>query len=275
MSKIGFVSIDYVLSKFHREMAEGDVVEVDLVEWTGEALEFLKVPSVQVEAVVFSEVKNFEMDAPEGFQKEIIIAKHRNWTKKSKCSLPQEILHGDDTEEKDDCDDVCDFSDKYLPFREMDWQYIDWARNPFFLQEFQVVKNSKNPFFNSVVCTEEDKIPYETCNEEYSIVGLSHRKIRFSFQEGYVAVAYYKNAIDENGYPYVPDNLSFISAISYYLKWKIAERYVYSGRQGYSGLMQNSERLWLHYARQGKNTAKMLESEGRVFTTGNTKHYNG
>lgn len=274
MSQTGFVSVETILSKFHRDLGQEGLNEFDAIEWIGEAAELLSIPSVKEEAVYFAEIRDFETDLPPGFHQMRMVAKHMNWTKEKKCSLPKNVV---ETEQKKmdkcrfcqssscggSCSSACDFSE-YFPFVNTTWQYIDWTQSPFFINNFQEVTPSRNVFFNSLVC-EEDDIPYENCGEEYSIVGTVNRKLRVSFRSGYVALAYYKNATDENGYPLIPDEVRFLTAVTHYLGWKIAQRLAWHGRQGYAGLAQENERLWLKYSRQGKNHLKMIESGGKVF----------
>lgn len=263
MSSIGFVGVNRILSKFSRDIDGDNIKEGDTIEWIGEALEFLRVPSLQTQAVYFAEVENYETDFPIGLHKVRMIARHINWTKKEKCAWPKETV--EEVKNTPSCmETFCD-AGRYFPYVDMNWQYIDWARNPFFIENFRYVTLSNNAFFNTIVC--KDEIPYENCGDEYTIVGTTDRKFRFSFKEGYIALAYYKNEVDEDGYPLIPDNISYITAITHYLAWKIAQKYSWRGREGYSGLARDSERLWIKYSRQGKNFAKMQASEGKVFNS--------
>lgn len=262
MANIGFVSVNTILAKFARDVDGEEIKEGDAIEWIGEALEYLKLPSLQTEAVYFAEVEGYEADFPEGLHQVQMVARHMNWTKEEKCSWPKETAK--EIENNPSCKaTLCDLSG-YFPFVDMNWQYIDWARKPFYEENFRIVRPTKNAYFNSLICREKE-IPYQNCEDEFTIVGTVERKFRFSFKEGYVAIAYYKNELDEDGYPLIPDNISMITAITHYIAWKIAQRYAWKGRQGYAGLAQNNERLWLKYARQGKNFAKMQASEGKVF----------
>jgi len=56
MSELQFTSIDRIISKFHRDLRGTDVNESDMVEWIGEALEFLKVPQIQDQAIAQSKL---------------------------------------------------------------------------------------------------------------------------------------------------------------------------------------------------------------------------
>ena len=81
--------------------------------------------------------------------------------------------------------------------------------------------------------------------------------LRFNFIEGQVAVSYLRNTVDSSGYPLIPDNISYITAIVYYIKWKIAEMYEWAGRDGWAAKAEKAEARWGKYAKQAKNFMKM------------------
>lgn len=225
-----YTSVNNILSKFHRDLRGTDINESDAIEWIGEALEFLKVREIQEEDVDFIKVENYECNVPIGLQTITQIAKDNDSTFKEEdvTDIPQNL------------------------------NYNTWTVSNFYQKRFTPVRLANHSFFKSVVCKEKDMSVYESCNDEYTIVGTVDRKLRFSFKTGVIALAYVRNAIDkETGYPLVPDNISYTTAITYYIKWKIAQRMEWSGREGYSRLAQDSERLWLKYCQQGKNYMKM------------------
>lgn len=276
-----FTTVDRVLAKFHRDLKGTDFNESDLIEWIGEALDFLKVPQVQEEAVAFIEVKDYHADLPKCFHMILQIARNNKWSQEKKevvCS----VLSDDDNKEEDCCKEchthpankagypipldrdgkpITDYEVAYYrPFFDLQWEYNLWTNSNSYKQDYTPVRLSNNSFFNSIVCKEKNNI-YNNCEDEYTIVGSIDKKLRFSFKNGSVAVSYLKNRIDpETGYFLIPDNISYTSAIVYYVKWKIAEWYDWSGRQGFTSIAQNSERLWLKYARQAKNFMKMPKS---------------
>ena len=145
----------------------------------------------------------------------------------------------------------------YRPKFDLKWEYDQWQKSEYYRRDFSPVKLSNHTFFNSIVC-KEGKDLYSSVIDEYTIIGNVCQKFRFSFKEGLVAVAYLKTALDkETGYPLVPDHESYMAAITYYLKWKIAEYHQWNGREGAMQLAQDSERKWLKYCRQAKNYSKM------------------
>ena len=276
MNEIQFVSVDRVLAKFHRDLRDTSVNETDMIEWIGEALGFLKVQQIQEEAVAFLEVKNYETDVPQYFNMVIQVARKNNWAKEDKCSFLKEIKTEykvpANTNNSCGCEEYADELKEFemlfgLPEEEfhksrlsLQWSYNLWRNSNLYKREFTPVRLSNHTFFNSIVCKE--KGVYYHCKDEYTIVGTTQKKLRFSFKEGLIALAYLRTAIDRTtGYPLIPDNESYMAAITYYIKWKIAEWYQWNGREGFQQtLPAEMERKWLKYAKQAKNYMKMPKS---------------
>lgn len=147
----------------------------------------------------------------------------------------------------------------YRPYFDLQYEYLDWAYSGVRQQAFTPVKLADHTFFNSLVCREEDpRIAqiYNTCNDEYTVVGNVNRKLRFSFKEGYVAVSFTRQAIDkETGYPLIPDNQDCLEAINYFLTWKFMQRSFYLGREGSTSKVDYAEKRWLKYKKQFTNHA--------------------
>ena len=88
MGKINFTKVDRVLAKVYRDLGEtDDLNESDVIEWIGEALEFMKVPKSHTQAVSFVKVEDHHADIPCGLEMILQIAKHNNWEEES-CECP-------------------------------------------------------------------------------------------------------------------------------------------------------------------------------------------
>ena len=123
---------------------------------------------------------------------------------------------------------------------------------------FTPVRLTEHSFFNTSVCQELDTSIYDNCEDEYNI--QFGDTLKFSFPYGQVAIAYNKNQVDEEtGYPMVPENISYITAIVNYCRWKWFEREFYSGREGASNKMTYAEDQWIWYCGQAKNKALSIE----------------
>lgn len=276
--KFNYTSIETIFAKFSRDLRDTDLHEGDLIEWTAEALEFLKVAEIQQEAVFFGEVKNHTVEVPLGFQSVIQVAKYNNWKGPDKELAPCAVV---------DCKSTIDFDNRdcsnnrgvitdcrggllindddiayYRPYFDLQWEFGAWSSSSYYKNKFSPVKLANHSFFNSVVCKETDskmKEIYDSSTDEYTIAGgYPNMSLRFSFKEGYIAMAYLRSAIDsETGYPLIPDDISHITAITYYIRWKMAERLRWSGREGFVQEARDAEEHWLKYVRQAINKSKM------------------
>ena len=144
----------------------------------------------------------------------------------------------------------------YRPYFDLQYEYLGWAHSRLRNQKYVPVRLANHSFFNTLVCKEEDEKVYDGClGDEYTIVA---DQLRFSFKEGFVAIAYLRQPIDtETGYPKIPDDISLISAINYYLGWKLMERQCWLGREGSCQKAAKAQQEWQRYLRQGLNKAMM------------------
>lgn len=276
---IKYTSVSRILSKIHRELGDVDLNETDILEFIGEAMSFLSAPQMQEEVVAFLEVVNNEADAPVSLVNILQIARNNSWSKpEDSCAMLEEFSCNNFS-----CDDlipdpcainsanqagypvpldcngipIIDFDvTHYRPYFDLQWEYHLWTNSSYYTKSYTPVRLANNTFFNSVVLKEKKDI-YKNCVDEYTIVG-DKEKIRFSFKEGSVAISYLKMLLDEEtGYPLIPDEPNTISAISYYVRWKIAERLSWTGREGSSVLSREAEAKWHKYLRQAKSYMKM------------------
>ena len=269
MSKYQFTTVDTIFSKFSRDLGE-PVNENDFIEWIGDALGFMKVKEINEEAITFLEVKDHQTDLPSGFKFVIQLAKDNGRStldnnsfkcKEEEKNIIEEknysILH-----EEDLCNtDRCNFIDTIEPNLCLRANYLYWTNSYFYRSRFIPIRLSNNTFFNSLVAKEKN-FNYSNRNcygYEYTIAGhYPNIKIRTSFKSGIVALSYVRSRIDdETGYPLIPDDIIYITAITYYIKWKIAERNRWQGKEGFEREAREAEERWLKYVLQAKNDAKM------------------
>jgi hypothetical protein len=261
MMKFNFVTIDTILSKFNKEIKSKDFSEGDLIGWIGEALDFIKIPEVQELAVSFEQVSNYMVQLPYGFHKIQQIARYNKQLSKldcKPCDISEEKERVVDKVKKDCTDD-----NSYRPLFDMQWQFIDWTgfvEKNLFIADFTPVRLANSNFFGSHVCPEIPEIR-NNCRDEYTILGVEEKYLQFSFQEGFVLVSYYRNILDKNtGFPMIPDVIQLITAISYYLQWKIAEKYAWDGREGFTTIARDKKEMWNEYIRKAKSAIKMYST---------------
>ena len=285
---IKFIGVDRVFSKLSREIGD-DFVEDDVIEWIGEALEFLKVPQILSEEIKFLEVKDYEVYLPTNLHAITQLAK-KNTDVKPGSIFPAfkaepienfiDIDLSNSSTECEDCDELLsmeNLEDVFLETEQVSLPitYDIWTNSELYQDSYSPIRLSTNNFFGGVVCEEIDKSSiYKSCVDEYTIIGDVVKKLRFSFKEGLVAMSFLKNSVDkETGYPLIPDQISYLTAINYYVKWKIAEKNMWAGREGWVGLSDKAEAKWLRYVKQAKSHMKMPKTLDQFQNLLDQTHY--
>lgn len=265
-----YTTVDTILSMVHRDLRGTNIHELDVIEWIGEAMGFLEVGELLEESVAFLEVKNHEAPLPDWFKFVIQIAKYDKEEIEKDCYKPGEDEDIDTPIEErspDSCGDnfLLDWMlgeiNEYRPYFDMQWQFNPWTVSTYYKRNFTPVRLANHTLFNSIVCRTSplgQDLYTPDCEDEYTIVGTTDRKLRFSFEEGYVALSYLKTPVDkETGYPFVPDQVQHLSAVANYIKWKLSERLLWEGREGSKTLVEYYMVLWQKYIKQAKNWSKM------------------
>tara|TARA_R100001377_G_scaffold85310_2_gene71538 strand:- start:6011 stop:6970 length:960 start_codon:yes stop_codon:yes gene_type:complete len=261
---IQYISVTRIFNKLSRDLRGTELNESDVIEWIGEALDFLRVSGTQEESIAFITVKDHMADVPIGLQTVLQIARNNNYSS-DECLTTADIADTiEDTVNNPvflDCQGkpIVDYDVAYYrPFFDLQWEYDPWSRSNLYATQYTPVRLANHTLFGSIVCKEKgfDNL-YTSKSDEYNIVGTDEKKFRFSFREGSIAVSYLKTATDEEGYPLIPDQVSYITAITYFVKWKLAEWYAWNSRDGSVGNRDYNEKRWLKYVRQAKNWTKM------------------
>lgn len=276
--KYKYVSLDRIFSKVIRDFGE-DFSEGDIVEWAGEALEFIGAIQDYEEAVAYVEVKNHQCELPSGLHSIIQIARNNDWRGPKDDQFCPQIIKEDMCKPGDeDCQCNADpnaapdfivldcngqpLNDYdiayYRPYFDLRYEYYNWRNSSVYRTKYSPVRLSTNSFFNSLVCTteEEQNGSYDNDQDEYTII--RGETARFSFKEGSVAIAYTRQVLDsETGYPMVPDDISYTTAITMYITMKILSKDCYKGREGACGRADRATADWHWYCQQAGNKAKM------------------
>ena len=270
-----------IFAKFSRDLKNEDVDESDIVEWVGEALGFMELEETLEEAIAFVEVNNHTAVLPTGLKYVIQVVRNHDYNKdpileqvdnlnlidNSKGGNP-DLQHNPDGSTELNGVVITDSQGNilnteysiayYRPYFDLKYEYQGWKHLTTIKKNLTPVRLSDNTLFNTVVCGEVDYNP-SGCQDEYTLIaGNGYFTIRTSFKEGQLIIPYLRAAIDnETGYPLIPDTSSHINAIMYYVKWKLAESYRWSGREGFQNEAADAEQKWLKYIRQSNNKAKM------------------
>ena len=278
MQRYQYVSIDSVLSKFYRDFRGLSITEDDAIEWTAESLGFAKMAKVSEEAIHFAEVKNYETLLPSHLHYIIQIARNNEYDEDPlNCSVGNILqeLEPETEEVEEDCNDcstgwlknavpvdsdgriIGDYEVAYYrPFFNLQYEYGNFKSCSHYKRKYTPVRLSDHSFFNNLVCREEETNSlYSSSEDEYTIV---QDRLRFSFKEGFVAIAYLRQPTDKKtGYPLIPDDESARAAITYYMTWKIKQREYFNHTEGAGRLAKEAELRWLKYIKQFKNQTKM------------------
>lgn len=254
-----YTTIDRVFSKVLRLIPEKFFNESDIIEYTGEVLEKMSTFHLLEGDVRILKINNFEADLPDLRRIIQVVRLHSYKEKNDECEdeiieTKKEIKVTNST--CDECENsilriislleqaqIRQKSD-FIPLNAL----MNYERYTDNVLDVTPVRLSNHTFFNSIVCPEDYNI-YRSCVDEYNIVGTIHKKIRTSFKEGYIAISYLRYPIDEQtGYPLVPEDENVLSAIAYYIAWKIAEFNTWSGERQYFTLSQDFERKYKKYS---------------------------
>lgn len=275
--KFNLVSIETLLYKLSPFTTAYQVDEADVIEHIADALLAMEMPEVLNQQVSLIKVENYHAEFPVGFKSMLQIVKYNKDLNTSDCDdcIPTKTIEELEEElkepdlvcclDKADMDCMCDNLDQgYKPYFIMNTTFFPWTGTNIYQRNFEIVRPSNHSFFNSIICSEANLYDeFKCCDSphEFSIVGASTRRLRFSFEEGYIAMAYYSSPVDEEtGYPMIPETYAHLSAIQYYVKWKIAESLLWSNREGAKTLADDNERKWLKYIKQANNKAKMPQT---------------
>ena len=277
-----YVSADRIIAKLYRDLGLEELNETDIIEQIGEALEAIGAITLYEEAIAYIEINNHQADLPNGLHSIIQVAKNNKWTKQDKQQLcPANIMLDCTTQEMEnisskttpcgcgdsdlnyqnfvplDCEGkiIGDYDVAYYrPYFDLQYEYHLWGNSHYYKENYTPVRLANHTFFNTLVCPEQENL-YKSCTDEYTLIG---DKIRTSFKEGSIAIAYYRQKVDEEtGYPLIPDEYSVITAITMYITMKYMGRLWYMGREGYADKYQKSEQDWQWYCKQAGNKQMM------------------
>lgn len=279
-----YTSIDRIFTQVNRMKPEG-FNEIDIITWTGEALEFMGVTKLYEEAVTYLAVENFQTTLPAWTHNIIQIVRDLDYMKPVDPLSICDIVKREDEESSSTPtpEETCcnpNLGNCYYPaegdghpvlinqlgepLTEFDlafyrpyfsWDYVS-MRN-----RFSPVRLTTNHFFDSLVCKfqeESEDTLYQSCDDEYKVV--TGNLLRFSFQEGGIVLSYLKTRLDENGYPMIPDDVSIITAIMSYIRKQYAQDDFDSYRQGSESRLSKAESDWQWYCKQSTNNLKIPSS---------------
>lgn len=256
---MNYISIDGIYNKFQRDL-KMSIHEVDLIEWTGEALEAIKAQRQFEEAIAFIQIRNFHAELPFGLQYIIQVAKNMKTDSFSSVENSSEITTLNNEEGTCPIELDCNGSPTseydlayYRPYYDLKYEYDAWREHDIFARYYEPVRLKEHVFFNSIVCegVEENQL-YSGSKFEYNITDEGS-VIRCNFENGLICIAYLRTVLDKNGIPKIPDTYSYKTAVIKYITLKMMETQFYNGDQGAGQRVQYAEKQWQWYCKQAKN----------------------
>ena len=271
MKDFRHVSIYRILDKLRRDLAMDDLSVSDVIEWTGEALEAIGAITQYEDALAFIEVKNYTCCIPNGTYQIKQIARNNCWNgfeENPFCpKIIQDELTTDSTDDGPhipvalDCNGtpINDYELAYYrPYFDLQAEAGYFSKSSYFDSCFSPIRQASSNFFDAVGSQEKEL--YNSQLDEYKIVNQGN-VIKFSFDEGSIALAFTRPYLDDDGYPMIPDHYSYVTAVTKYITYKVMEYRFYRNERGSDGRLMKAERDWHWYCKQAGIHALMLRGE--------------
>jgi len=211
MSSINHISLERVISSIYRDLKPlQEIQENDMIEWAGEALDYIGAYSQYQEVVDYIPVEDHRAIIPCGLHKVVSIAYKYTTGESTQCAIKISSSDSDDStcvsstcgcnSSTDPCSNTVTTTD---PIVTQTQQLIDYhlkyrfTSTGYYYQNYRPLRLATSNFAVSKTAHCEDCINLSaSCKEEYSI---AHPYIRTSFKTGSLCLAYLKQPVDDKG----------------------------------------------------------------------------
>jgi len=270
MSKqLSYITIDGLMNKLARNLPSTfKYDEDDVIEWAGEALSGIGAYNELVERVYFLQVKDYKCTIPANSKYITQIARNNFATS---TDYRQNLCVINDTLKTDVIDENVDYvlldckgtpvTDYevayYRPYFSLEVDYGKWVSSNNHRKHWSIVTPSQNSFFDTCAKNDQHDYLYNPSNDEYRVEAPF---IKFSFQEGVIALAVSSIKLDDIGYPMIPDNYSYYTAINKYILMRLTEKDFYANREGSERRYSKAEQDWQWYCQQASNESMMAST---------------
>jgi hypothetical protein len=272
-----YTSVGRIFATLTREKFSFE--EDSVIEWIGDALDFIGTPRMLEPAIAFAEVKNNQCPVPQYAHTIGQIARYRDWNPDCAPSCtPQAIIQeapnifyqncstcGNQPTGQDMGYVVLDGKGSpvveydlayYRPYCDLLGEYYGWSNTQAYLSNYTPVRLATGSFFDTILDPNYDRSLYNNCKDEYRVI--QGKTLRFSFSTGFVCIGFDRSVRDpQTGYPMIPDTISHITAIVSYIKKKKIEIDFVNKREGSVQLLQYFDDQWQWYCGQASNLDKM------------------
>lgn len=282
--------MDRVFAKLRREGIPIDD-EGDIIEWTGEALAHIGAIPYYEEAISFIEVRNHQAPLPNGFHQLVQLARNNCWQPNSEdnlcpatvmnavcsspgsgggCGSPGNPCPPNSMPIPLDCKGMPMQTYElayYRPYFDLQAEYYVFGNTAMYAKCFTQIRLAtssfglplKPPGRENDAIYGQDGSTYNTGVNRDEYIMVNKEILRFTFRSGHVAIGYLRNPIDDTtGYPLVPDEVSYLEAVTSYIAWQRARREFRQGREGSAGRLDRAERDWQWYCKQAGSKDMMI-----------------
>lgn len=223
MLKTKMIPLDSVLKDVYMLLKESDVNEDLVMEFAIRAMEHLSTYKTYEHKVCILKVDNFQAPFPAGMLGIEAVLYRANIQNYEEYIYVTQDLRVDVNEETHETED------KKYTFKILDFKQLGFLKQ----KGWQYLGLSNSPFDRSILCN-TDAMLHSTCSEFYYPDTTNDRFIT-SFQEGYIAVAYYAYPMNEEGQFLIPDNPLVLEAVLSYVLSKTYQRLWNMSVQGAEG----------------------------------------
>jgi len=274
MSQVKLTSIDRVISGLYRDLKPAiEINESDMIEWAGEALEHIGAYSQWDERVEYIKISDYRALIPCGMHKIIQVA--YKFTDKTPtetatlttCDSSEETCTNPACTSCDTAtcgDDLCSKTSQLISNAELFLEYYKPTSirySQYYNSNFKPLRLATSPYSKaaSMHCSNCVNLT-ANCEQEYTI---DHPYIRTDFKEGYICLSYLGQALDEQGYPMIPDEVSYVEAIKRYIVYKVKYSEFIQGVIN-PQVFAKLEDDWHWYCRQARGKANMPDTVDKL-----------
>ena len=273
MSQVKLTSIERVISGVYRDLNPSvEINESDMIEWAGEALEHIGAYSQLEERVEYLKVNDHRVLIPCGLHKIVQVAYKFTDDEPTEAAM---LTTCDGTAEcttpncancnPDSCtEDLCAKSGQLIANAELWLEYYKPTRfkhTGYYFNNYKPMRLATSSFGRgeSIHCKDCVNIS-STCEHEYSV---DHPYLRTDFKEGHICISYVAQAVDERGFPMIPDEVSYIEAIKRYIVYKLKYSEFIQGIIN-PQVFAKIEDDWHWYCRQARGKANMPDTVDKL-----------
>ena len=223
MIKTKLIPLESVLKDTYMMLKDTDINEDIIMEFAIRGMEHMAVYQTYEKAVCVLRVENSQAPYPTGMYgvEGVMYKLHVN---------PQDEEFFATSNTNVDLSYDKTYSEFVLNNKCVEWKIIDFRMHRFSTCGWQYLSVSNNTFDRSVLCDTSLNL-HASCGQWFIPDNTNNRFIT-SFDEGFIAVAYYRFPQNEKGQFLIPDHPLYNEALDAYVLCKVSERHWHMSIQG-------------------------------------------